>query len=127
MTFTGKSPGVGGAARGAQEISLGNRKNSTKGRLAKEALTARVLSGRVTAPTSPLWIVRGTHSEQLRVRLGLRDGHPIVQLDVLERFVSHCKAMTVVGRSVCVPPGEVPSLCDALMAAKAEAEKEAAS
>ena len=75
----------------------------------------------MAVPNTPSWLVKGSRCEQLRVRPALRDGQPVVRLDVLEPIAAHTAAMTVVGCPVCVPPSEVDALCNALKAAQAEA------
>lgn len=64
------------------------------------------------APRSHL--VPGIRREQIRLEPTTRDGVPVVQLDVLQPLVSHATALTVIGRPVLIPSGQIPALREAL-------------
>jgi hypothetical protein len=75
----------------------------------------------MTATAISSRLVPGTRAEQLRIRADLRDGRPVVRLDLLEPLTKHASAMTVAGRAVFIPVEQVAALCEALHAAQVAA------
>lgn len=59
-------------------------------------------------------LVPGVGGEQLRLKPAKRNGGAVVQLDVLQPFASHSTALTVIGRPVFIPTGQVEAVCQLL-------------
>ena len=59
-------------------------------------------------------LVTGTRREKIRLRPAIRDGKPVIRLDLLEPVASHSDALVLIGRPVFIPPGQVEAFCAAM-------------